>query len=101
MKKRKEQADSQNQEIDGKSSGMVPTTESDIDVDRVRTERLLVLVQHLDQRAKTVLFAMLARPAQLSQIMATMLKQCEQYNVGPIMRLRNHSINPRLGRRDG
>lgn len=94
VKQRKEQADSQNQKIDGKAGGMVPTADADIDVDRLRTERLLVLIQHLDQRAKTVFFAMLARPAQLSQVMATMLKQCEEYNVSGLMRTRNHSINP-------
>lgn len=54
---------------------------SEFDADRLRTERLLVLVRDLDDRAKAVLFALLARPVQLSQVMATLLRRCEEYNV--------------------
>ena len=51
------------------------------DADRIRTERILNLVKDLDPKAKKAFFALQARQVQLSKVMQTFLKRCEDYNV--------------------
>lgn len=53
-----------------------------IDPDKIRTERILVLVRDLDERAKKVFFAVQTRQSQLAKVMAAYLQRCEDYNVG-------------------
>ena len=53
-----------------------------VDPDKIRTERILVLVRDLDERAKKVFFAMQTRQIQLAKVMAAYLQRCEDYNVG-------------------
>ena len=53
-----------------------------IDPDKIRTERILVLVRDLDERAKRVFFAVQTRQSQLAKVMAAYLQRCEDYNVG-------------------
>ena len=53
-----------------------------IDPDKLRTERILVLVKDLDERAKKVFFAVQTRQSQLAKVMAAYLQRCEDYNVG-------------------
>lgn len=53
------------------------------DADRVRTERILVLVKYLDEKAKRVFFALQARQVGMAKILATFLKRCEDFNVKP------------------
>ena len=52
-----------------------------IDPDKIRTERILVLVRDLDERAKKVFFAVQTRQIQLAKVMAAYLQRCEDYNV--------------------
>lgn len=53
-----------------------------IDPDKIRTERILLLVRDLDERAKRVFFAIQTRQNQLAQVMTAYLQRCEDYNVG-------------------
>lgn len=53
-----------------------------IDPDKIRTERILLLVRDLDERAKRVFFAIQTRQTQLAQVMTAYLQRCEDYNVG-------------------
>ncbi|KAI9832686.1 MAG: hypothetical protein M1819_004272 [Sarea resinae] len=53
-----------------------------IDVDKIRAERILVLVKDLDVRAKKAFFACQGRQKTMAQVMETYLKRCEQYNGG-------------------
>ena len=62
------------------TNGAVET--DSIDPDKLRTERILVLVRDLDERAKRVFFAIQTRQSQLAKIMAAYLQRCEDYNVG-------------------
>ena len=51
------------------------------DADSLRTERILVLVKHLDEKARRVFFALQARQVGMAKILAAFLKRCEDYNV--------------------
>lgn len=53
-----------------------------VDPDKVRTERILVLVKNLDERSKKVFFAIQSRQLVLSKVMTAYLQRCEDYNVG-------------------
>lgn len=65
---------------EGQQDGLVNPTESD--VDRIRAERLLVLIKSLDTRAKTVLFAKATQQPQHASATEVFLKKCEDYNGG-------------------
>lgn len=54
------------------------------DADKIRTERLLLLVKNLDERAKRVFFVLQTRQLQQSKIMSAYLQRCEDYNGGVI-----------------
>jgi sister-chromatid-cohesion protein PDS5 len=61
-----------------------PNDENDlesIDPDKVRTERILILIRNLDERSKKVFFAMQSRQVVLAQLMTAYLQRCENYNV--------------------
>lgn len=51
--------------------------------DKIRVQRLLVLVKGLDQKAKKALFAVPLRQISYAKVMDVFLKSCEDYNVGP------------------
>lgn len=53
----------------------------DVDPDKIRTERMLILIKNLDERSKKVFFAMSSRQVVLSQVMTAYLQRCEDYNV--------------------
>ena len=52
-----------------------------VDVDKIRTERLLTLVKGLDEKAKKAFFAYPFHQTQYSKVMAAFLTRCEDYNV--------------------
>lgn len=52
-----------------------------IDPDKIRTERILILIKNLDERSKKVFFAMQSRQVVFAQIMTAYLQRCENYNV--------------------
>lgn len=58
------------------------TYEADLDPDRIRTERILFLINDLDVRAKQVFFALISRPSKTSPYMNALLKDCESFNGG-------------------
>ena len=67
----------------GKESQTNGDVETDgIDPDRIRTERILLLVRDLDERARKVFFAIQSRQSQLAKVMRAYLQRCEDYNVG-------------------
>ena len=57
-----------------------------IDPDKIRTERILLLVKDLDERAKKVFFAIQTRQNQLAKVMTAYLERCEDYNVGSLVK---------------
>ncbi|MCJ1248046.1 hypothetical protein MMC30_005261 [Trapelia coarctata] len=71
------------------------TEPKNIDPDRIRTERILLLVKYLDERAKKVFFARCSLQAQLSRYLAAYLQSCEDYN-GGVMGKNEGSIKERL-----
>ena len=58
-----------------------------IDPDKIRTERILLFVKDLDERAKKVFYAFQTRQLNLAKFMAVYLERCEHYNVGRIVLL--------------
>ena len=50
--------------------------------DKLRTERILLLVKALDERAKTVFFSLAKKQIQLAKYMSMFLENCEKYNAG-------------------
>ena len=52
-----------------------------VDPDKLRTERMLTLVKHLDEKAKKAFFAVPHRQTQLAKVMTAYLQRCEDYNV--------------------
>jgi sister-chromatid-cohesion protein PDS5 len=50
--------------------------------DKIRTERILLLVKSLDERAKTVFFALCKKQIGLAKYMTRFLEHCEKYNGG-------------------
>ena len=52
-----------------------------VDPDEMRTERMLLLVKDLDEKAKRVFFVFQQRRLIMAKIMAAYLQRCEDYNV--------------------
>ena len=65
---------------DGQANGDVEQDHPD--PDRIRAERLLLLVKNLDERAKKVFFVIQNRQVQLAKVMTAFLQRCEDYNGG-------------------
>ena len=63
------------------SQGDVGRNGEAIDPDRIRTERILLLVKNLDERARKVFYAIQSRQLMLSKVMSAYLARCEDYNV--------------------
>ncbi|KAF2201149.1 hypothetical protein GQ43DRAFT_480972 [Delitschia confertaspora ATCC 74209] len=55
---------------------------TEVELDKIRTERQLVLVRGLEEKAKKVFFARQANQAAGTTYMETFLKRCEDYNGG-------------------
>ncbi|KAL9633654.1 MAG: hypothetical protein Q9164_004567, partial [Protoblastenia rupestris] len=53
-----------------------------INPDKIRTERILLLVKDLDERAKKVFYALQGRQLMLARIVTAYLQRCEEYNGG-------------------
>lgn len=51
------------------------------DPDKIRTERILILLRSLDERAKKVFFTIQSRQLVLAKVMNAYLARCEDYNV--------------------
>lgn len=54
------------------------------DADKIRTERILLVVKSLDQKAKKAFYAMQSRRTTYSQVLQAFLKRCEEFNGGVI-----------------
>jgi sister-chromatid-cohesion protein PDS5 len=52
------------------------------DADKIRVERMLVLIRDLEQKAKAVLFAMQIKQTAAAKYMTYFLEKCEAYNGG-------------------
>lgn len=55
-----------------------------IDPDKLRAERILILVRNLDERGKKVFFAIQSRQLVLAKVMTAYLQRCEDYNVSTV-----------------
>ena len=86
----------------GKESQTNGDVETDsIDPDKIRTERILLLVRDLDERAKKVFFAIQTRQGQLAKVMTAYLQRCEDYNVGSLITFGRLWLTPAAGRCHG
>ncbi|KAI1881581.1 hypothetical protein JX265_000407 [Neoarthrinium moseri] len=56
--------------------------DSAYDPDRIRAERILLLVRSLDEKAKKAFYAIQMRQHQFSRVLDNFVKQCEAYNGG-------------------
>ena len=54
------------------------------DADKIRTERILVLIRSLDPKSKKAFFAIQGRQKSYRDVLTAFLKQCEEYNGGTI-----------------
>lgn len=80
---------------DSQTNGNVE--EDNIDPDKIRTERLLLLVKNLDEKAKKVFCVIQTRQVQLSKVMTAFLQRCEDYN-GGIMDQNEKAIKDHMAR---
>lgn len=64
------------------SQGAADKTEENVDPDKIRTERILLLIRDLDERARKVFYAIQSRQLMLAKVMSTYLARCEDYNGG-------------------
>jgi sister chromatid cohesion protein PDS5 len=55
---------------------------ADIDPDRIRTERMLILIKSLEPKAKSVFFSRQKNRPQSAKFMTAFLDMCEEYNGG-------------------
>ncbi|OMP83526.1 Sister chromatid cohesion protein pds5 [Diplodia seriata] len=67
---------------DSQANGRTEHTEADSD--KLRVERILILIRDLVQRSKVVLFAKQGNQVTLAKYMEALLKKCEDYNGGVI-----------------
>ncbi|KAK0637929.1 Sister chromatid cohesion protein pds5 [Lasiodiplodia hormozganensis] len=65
---------------DSQANGRTEHTEADSD--KLRVERILILIRDLVQRSKVVLFAKQGNQVMLAKYMEALLKKCEDYNGG-------------------
>jgi sister-chromatid-cohesion protein PDS5 len=59
------------------TNGAVP-----FDADKIRTERILLVVKSLDSKSKKAFFALQARQSTYSNVLSAFIKCCEEYNGG-------------------
>ena len=68
------------------SNGNSQASQGDVnvpfDADKVRTERILLVVRSLDAKSKKAFFALQARQSTYSNVLSAFLKRCEEYNGG-------------------
>ncbi|KAI4285867.1 MAG: hypothetical protein L6R38_000312 [Xanthoria sp. 2 TBL-2021] len=66
----------------GSSQGAKENQGETIDPDKIRTERILLLIRDLDGRAKKVFYINQSRPPKLAPYVTAFLELCEEYNGG-------------------
>lgn len=59
-----------------------PTNESNYDQDRIRAERVLLLVKDMDANARKAFNALQARQPQFSRVLENLVRQCDAFNGG-------------------
>lgn len=73
---------------DTPSQGAADTTSGTLDVDKIRTERILLVLNGLDEKARRVFFTLIGRSQKQGPYMDAFLKCCETFNVGVLLLLR-------------
>jgi sister chromatid cohesion protein PDS5 len=68
---------------------------TEADLDKIRTERQLVLIRSLEEKAKKVFFALQGNQVANAAYMESFLKRCEEYN-GGVMEEREKEIKANL-----
>ncbi|KAL1305926.1 hypothetical protein AAFC00_004068 [Neodothiora populina] len=80
------------------SQTLVSQAEKTLSPDAIRAERILVLVRDLEQKAKSVFFALEARQAKTAQYLEAFLKQCEAYKGGNGAKKAEKEVSDRLSK---
>ncbi|KAJ9622695.1 Sister chromatid cohesion protein pds5 [Taxawa tesnikishii (nom. ined.)] len=81
--KGQQQANGSSQRVrDSQQPAAGASDERPLDADVIRAQRLLVLVRDLEQKAKTVFYALQGRQAQMAKWVEAFLIRCEAYNGG-------------------
>ena len=62
-----------------------------LDADAIRTERMLVLMDSLDEKAKVVFTALITRPRREAPYVKAFLQRCEDYNGGVVDEKKNEA----------
>jgi sister-chromatid-cohesion protein PDS5 len=92
--KAKSQANGHSQRVkDSQSGGSADA----VDPDKLRAERILVLVRDLDERSKAVFFTFQTLQGRFSQYLEVYLKHCELYN-GGVVEENEEKVKQNLGR---
>ena len=65
-----------------KSSSQSQAGTSATEADRIRAERILLLVENLDEQARKAFFVMQSRQPQYAGVLEAFIKQCEAFNGG-------------------
>jgi sister chromatid cohesion protein PDS5 len=68
----------------GESQATQANGDEPFDADKVRTERILVMIRSLDPKSKKAFFAIQSRQKSYRDVLTAFLKQCEEYNGGTI-----------------
>ncbi|KAF1987939.1 hypothetical protein K402DRAFT_453143 [Aulographum hederae CBS 113979] len=76
----------------------VDQARSEADIDRIRTERILVLIRDLEPKAKKVLFAHQARQPTHAKLISAILSKCEEYNGGVVDKKNEKEVKDHLGK---
>ena len=66
----------------GESQANQANGDSPFDADKIRVERILLLVRSLDAKSKKAFFAMQARQSTFASVLTAFLKRCEKFNGG-------------------
>ncbi len=68
----------------GESQATQTNGDEPFDADRIRAERILVMIRSLDPKSKKAFFAIQGRQKSFRDVLTAFLKQCEEYNGGTI-----------------
>ncbi|KAM0559596.1 hypothetical protein ACHAPJ_004120 [Fusarium lateritium] len=80
-----------------KAASQSQTSGSQADQDKIRAERILLMLKSLDAPAKKAFFAMQARQPQVAKGVAVFIQQCEAYN-GGVIDANEEKVKTALGR---
>ncbi|KAF4454568.1 sister chromatid cohesion protein PDS5 [Fusarium austroafricanum] len=81
-----------------KAASQSQTGTSQADQDKIRAERILLMLKSLDAPAKKAFFTMQARQPQIAKGLEILIQQCEAYNGGVIIDANEEKVKAGLGK---